>query len=126
MEDKISAIELELGEINATLLQLAWKIDDVEKKSPNQTLEIFQVQTNDLRGKLVSVENELSLLRTRIDVLNKVISSYQEPEITLPDTNIISHRLWNRMWAVFGHGLLGNIILTTWIIAIVILIFRGN
>jgi hypothetical protein len=126
MEDRLSALESEIDRLNVKLHQLAWKMDDMDKKILEEPSEASEVEIYDLRGKLVNFESELSLMSTRIGVINKLISSYQDPVIDLPDTNIISHSLWKRMWAVFGHGLVGNIILTTWIIAIIIILFRGT
>jgi predicted nucleic acid-binding Zn-ribbon protein len=135
MEDRVIALEAEIDILNMKLLQLAWKIDDLEKRSlkePSDAKESSdtkvlsdsrnpsndaEVEIYDLRGKLVSVEGELSEIRTRIGVINKLISSNEEPDRNLPSTNIVSHSLWNRI--------LGNIILITWIIAIVIVLFQG-
>jgi hypothetical protein len=132
MEERVSALEKELDIVNRKLLQLAWKIDDIEKMKPDEPSgdierisESVDVDVYDLRGKLVVVESELSELRTRIGVINELISSYEAPVGHLPDSNIISNSLWKRMWAVFGHGLLGNVILTLWIVAIVMILFRG-
>jgi hypothetical protein len=58
--------------------------------------EISDVEVYDIRGKLIVVENELSEIRTRIGVMNKLISTYENPDIDLPDTNIVSHSLWKR------------------------------
>lgn len=125
MEDRISSLQSNLDEINIKLHQLAWKIDDVDKKILEEPSIDTQAEVYDLRGKLLSVENELFSLRVRIGELEGMFSSYQNSVQTLPDTNIISHSLWKRMWAVFGHGLLGNITLVTWIIAIVFLLVEG-
>jgi chromosome segregation ATPase len=154
MEDRFLALESELDKLNRKLLQLSWKIEDIDKNNleepsvtaeepsvtaeepiatAEEALEIIEepsdaveVEIFDLREKLVSVESELSEIRIRIGVLNKLISSYEIPDINLPDTNIISHSLWKRMWAVFGHGLVGNVILTMWIFTIIIMLFRGT
>ena len=69
---------------------------------------------------------DFSEIRTQIGVINELISSYETPVGQLPNSNIVSHSLWKRMWAVFGHGLMGNVILTIWIIAITLLLFRGT
>jgi ssRNA-specific RNase YbeY (16S rRNA maturation enzyme) len=126
MEDGKPAMESELVRLSAKLAQLAWKIDDVDKKIPEEPREATQVEIHDLRGKLLYVENEFSSLSIRIGDLEKIRSTNQEPVRKLPETNIISSSLWKRMWAVFGHGLLGNIILITWVIAIILLLFGGN
>ncbi|MHA2403426.1 MAG: hypothetical protein ACXADH_10585 [Candidatus Kariarchaeaceae archaeon] len=126
MEDRKSNIESELVRLSTKLIQLAWKIDDVDKKISEEPRETTQVEIHDLRGKLLTIENELSSLRIRIGDLEELHSANQEPVRTLPDTNIISPNLWKRMWAVFGHGLLGNIILITWVFAIIILLFAGK
>jgi hypothetical protein len=97
----------------------------VDKKIPEEPLRDAQVEVYDLRGKFLDVENELSSLRIRIGDLEGMISSYQKPVQTLPDTNLFSNSLWKRMLAVFGHGLLGNITLITWIIAITFLLVVG-
>jgi hypothetical protein len=103
MEDRVSALETELAGLNLKLLQIAWKMDDIDKRIPEEPSEtseepseISDVEVYDIRGKLIVVENELSEIRTRIGVMNKLISTYENPDIDLPDTNIVSHSLWKR------------------------------
>ena len=133
MEERVSALEKELDKVNRKLLQLAWKVDDIEKMKPDEPSEDIKrlsetvdVDVYDLRVKLVIVESELSEIRTRIGVINELISSNETPVGQIPDSNIVSHSLWKRMWAVFGHGLIGNVILALWIVAITVILFRGT
>jgi hypothetical protein len=126
-------LEKELDKVNRKLLQLAWKVDDIEKMKPNgpsedieRLSEAVDVDVYDLRAKLVIVESELSEIRTRIGVINELISSNETPVDQIPNSNIVSHSLWKRMWAVFGHGLIGNVILALWIVAITVILFRGT
>ena len=132
MEERVTALENELDVINRKLLQLAWKVDDIEKIKPNEQSEGIEghsepveVDVYDLRGKMVVLESELSEIRTRIGLINELVSSYDSPVGLLPDTKIISHSPWKRMWAIFGHGLLGNTILALWIVAIITILSRG-
>ncbi len=133
MEERVSALEKELDKVNRKLLQLAWKVDDIEKMKPDEPSEDIErlseavdVDVYDLRAKLVIVESELSEIRTRIGAINELISSNETPVDQIPNSNIVSHSLWKRMWAVFGHGLIGNVILALWIVAITVILFRGT
>lgn len=133
MDDRVIALEKDLEIISQKVLQLAWKVDDIEKMEsddPTEDIErlskIIYSDVYNLKGKMASLENDLSEVRARIGWINEFISSYEPPVIQIPDTNIVSHNLWKRMWAVFGHGLLGNVILILWIIAIIIMLFSGS
>ena len=126
MEDRISALKSDFERFKVQLHQLAWKIEEVDKKIPEEPLMDTQEEVYNLRGKLFQVETELSSLRIRISEFEDMFSSYMKPVQTYPDTNIISPSLWKRMWAVFGHGLIGNVILALWIVAITVILFRGT
>jgi hypothetical protein len=133
MEERISALESDIDILNRKVLQLAWKVDDIEKlnfQQPSEAIEELpdpvNVNVYDLRGKLVILESELSEIRIRIGIINEQISAYEIPVVYLPDSNIVSQSLWKRMWAVFGHGLPGNVILALWIVAIIMILFRGT
>lgn len=111
MEERISALESEIDILNRKVLQLAWKIDDIEKLKilqPSEDIEEISEPVNidvyDLRGKLVILESELSEIRTHIGMINEQISAYEIPVVYLPDSNIVSQSLWKRMWAVLGMG----------------------
>lgn len=154
MEERVMVLELELGKINRKLLQIAWKIDDLGKenfKEPSEASEepldaaegtldaieneakavekrpgTVEAELFDLRGKLVIVESELSEIRARIGMINELMSANEISIDTLPDSNIVSHSLWKRMLAVIGHGFVGNVIVTLWIIATIMILFSGT
>jgi len=122
MEDRLFDLESNLDKLNVKLIQMAWKIDDVDRKISEAPSINIQDEVYDFRGNLLSLENSLFSLRMRIGELEERVTAEQRKLPTLPDTNLISESLWQRMWAVFGHGLLGNIALTAWIIAIILLL----
>jgi predicted nucleic acid-binding Zn-ribbon protein len=79
MEYRKSNIESELVSLSTKIIQLAWKIDDVDEKIFEEPREATQVEIHDLRGKLLKIENELSSLRIRIRYLEELHSVNQEP-----------------------------------------------
>jgi len=126
MEDRLFDLESNLDKLNVKLIQMAWKIDDVDRKISEAPSIDIQDEVYDFRGNLLSLEKSLFSLRMRIGELEERVTAEQRKLPTLPDTNLISESLWQRMWAVFGHGLLGNIALTAWIIAIILLLTGGD
>ena len=119
MEDRVSDLQSELDMLNVKLIRLAWKIDDVDKKIPDESSMEIHDEVVDLKSHMVSFEEKL-------DYLNNYVNEFDVGFPELPQTNLLSHSLWKRMWAVFGHGLLGNIILSAWIIAIILQLTGGD
>jgi hypothetical protein len=101
MEDIISNLQSDLHRLNAKLIQLAWKIDDVDKKTPEPSLD-FQDEIINLNSRLANIEERLDSLSNRD---NEIDVGFSE----LPNTKLLSHNIWTRMWAVWGHSVLGYV-----------------
>lgn len=125
MEDKITTLELELNRLNAKLIRLAWKIDDVDKKKLMEHPEGNEDDVTYLLEKVINIDHDISIVKASIENFQTEFSSYpiQVPEI--PATNLISHTLWKRMLAVFGHGLVGNVLTTILITLIITYLYSG-
>jgi hypothetical protein len=117
MEERISNLESDLHRLSAKLIQLAWKVDDVDKKTPDEPSLDFQDEIINISSRLENIEERLESLSNRVN----------EPDVGfsgLPITKLLSHSLWTRMWAVWGHSVLGNIL---FVIVLYILFFiLGN
>jgi hypothetical protein len=85
MEERISALESDIDILNRKVLQLAWKVDDIEKlnfQQPSEAIEELpdpvNVNVYDLRGKLVILESELSEIRIRIGIINEQSGNHHD------------------------------------------------
>jgi hypothetical protein len=109
MEDRLWELQSEVHNLSKQLLVVARKIDTVEKAVDLEPLQKTFTVIDDQTGRIVSLENRVDYLSRNLAELEQKFSSQQVMTPTLPDTNLLSHSLWKRMWAVFGHGLLGYI-----------------
>ena len=125
MEDKITTLELELNRLNAKLIRLAWKIDDVDKKKSVEPPEAIQDDVTYLQEKIINIDHDMSNLKASIENFETEFSSHRIQIPEFPATNIISQTIWKRMLAVFGHGLAGNILTTILISLIITFLYRG-
>jgi len=94
MEDRLFDLESNLDKLNVKLIQMAWKIDDVDRKISEAPSINIQDEVYDFRGNLLSLENSLFSLRMRIGELEERVTAEQRKLPTLPDTNLISESLW--------------------------------
>lgn len=117
MEEMISSLQSDLHRLNAKLIQLAWKIDDVAKMTPYEP-------SMDYQDELVNISSRLDNIEERFESYSSQVNELDFGLPPLPETKLLSHTLWKRMWAVFGHGVLGNTVLTILIITLVTII-RG-
>lgn len=102
MEDRISHLESDIHKLNPKLIQLVWKVDDVDQKTLDEPSFDFQDEIINFSSRSENLEERLESLSNRVNEFNVGFSG-------LPTTKLLSHSLWTRMWAVWGHSVLGNI-----------------
>jgi len=111
MEDRLLDLQSNLDNLNVKLIQLAWKINDVDKKIQDGPEKDIQSEIADLKSKIINLEKNYESLESKfasLETTNLANSNYIN---RLPTSNLLSESLWKRMWAVFGHGLPGYIML---------------
>jgi chromosome segregation ATPase len=107
MNDNLSELQSELARLNTKIIQMAWKISDVEKAVNKEVFKDCQSSIVDMKNRLVELDGRINEVYGKIsDIENRFEESDAESLQQIPGTNLISHSLWKRMWAVFGHGVL--------------------
>lgn len=107
MNDNLSELQSELTRLNSKIIQVAWKISDVEKAVNIEAFVDFQSSVVEMKNKLVELDERINEVFGRMSDIEK---RYEEidavPRRLIPETNLVSQSLWKRMWAVFGHGII--------------------
>ncbi len=124
MKDNLSILQSELDNLNTNIIQMTWKISDVEKVVNEEVSKDYQSNIFEMKNRLVDVEGRINEVHDRIShIENRLEEIYAVSHQQIPETNLLSRSLWKRMWAVFGHGVILYALLALVVYALVTQIY---